>query len=309
MCLVSFILPAYKARFLAQAIASILAQRFSDFELVIVDDASPEDLKIIVDTFTDPRIRYYRNVENIGGRDLVAQWNHCIGYAKGEYIVLAADDDLYHPNYLQACMELAFAYPDAALVRSRVAVIDEENKLLAVDGLTPEYCSKHAFLYYWLRATVFTCIGNYMFKRRVLQEKGFVNFPSAFCSDAATAIMMAENGVTNTQEMLFSFRISSIHLSSSKAQLERKLLANTQFYKWLLALNYQPPGEELDLFFFKQNSRAYIYDKCVYDYYNQVIKFLPWYKFAMIWDAELLSTKDKWMMLGRFIINKVVKRK
>ncbi len=306
MPLVSFILPAYKARFLAEAIASILAQRVPHWELVIIDDASPEDLKAIVDTFADPRIRYYRNAKNIGGRDLVEQWNHCISYAAGEYLVLAADDDIYHPDYLKTCLDLAATYPDVNLIRARVAVIGEKNELLNIDGSTPTYCSKHAFLYYWLRATVFTCIGNYMFKTNALKDKGFVNFPSAFCSDAATAILLAEDGVANTQDMLFSFRISGIHLSSSKAQLDKKLEANTQFYSWLLDLNYERPIDELTAFFYKENNKSYIYSKCVYDYYNQVIKFLPWYKFSAIWDCQLLSTKDKWKMFARFTVNKLL---
>ena len=74
----SFVLPAYKACFFREAIESILNQTYSEFELIIVNDASPEDLDSIVNSYSDERIRYYRNKENIGGRDLVAQWNECL---------------------------------------------------------------------------------------------------------------------------------------------------------------------------------------------------------------------------------------
>ena len=50
--LFSFVLPAYKAQFLQEAVASILNQTYQNLELVIVDDASPEDLKSIVNMFT-----------------------------------------------------------------------------------------------------------------------------------------------------------------------------------------------------------------------------------------------------------------
>ena len=78
----SFVLPAYKARFFREALDSILAQTYKDFELIIVNDASPEDLDSIVKSYDDPRIRYYVNEHNIGGKDLVAQWNHCLEYAE-----------------------------------------------------------------------------------------------------------------------------------------------------------------------------------------------------------------------------------
>ena len=59
----SFVLPAYKARFFREAIESILNQTYSEFELIIVNDASPEDLDSIVNSYSDERIRYYRNKE------------------------------------------------------------------------------------------------------------------------------------------------------------------------------------------------------------------------------------------------------
>lgn len=70
MCKYTFLLPAYKAKYLGLAIKSILAQTYRDFKLVIVDDASPEDLKSIVDTFSDRRVTYLRNKVNLGGRNL-----------------------------------------------------------------------------------------------------------------------------------------------------------------------------------------------------------------------------------------------
>ncbi|MCL8000899.1 hypothetical protein M8994_22165, partial [Brucella sp. 21LCYQ03] len=153
------------------------------------------------------------------------------------------------------------------------------------------------------------CIGNYMFKRNAIVEKKFIDFPSAFCSDAATVIDLAENGVASTKEMLFNFRISSIHLSSSKQHLEKKLTANSLFYQWLLELAYVLPKKPLEQFYFQSNNRNYILEKCAYDYYNQVIKHLPWYKIHKITECKLISGKKKAVMAARFIINKLLKPK
>ena len=61
----SFVLPAYKATFFKEAIDSILAQTYKEFELIIVNDASPDDLDSIVNSYSDSRIRYYVNEQNI----------------------------------------------------------------------------------------------------------------------------------------------------------------------------------------------------------------------------------------------------
>ncbi|HFK5546684.1 TPA: glycosyltransferase family 2 protein [Elizabethkingia anophelis] len=306
--MVSFILPAYKAKFLAQAIQSILNQSETNFELVIIDDASPENIKQIVDSFSDERITYYRNNVNIGGKSLVDQWNHCIKYAKGDYIVLAADDDLYHIDFLDKCLSLAKEYPQVDIIRTGVRQIDESNNLIGIDGILPEYCSKYQFLYYWINATAFTCIGNYMFKTEVLTQKKFIDFPYAFCSDAASCIAMAENGIANTAEMLFDFRISSIHLSSSKNHLIPKLKATTLFYTWLMNLNYSLPTNELDQFCYSNTQRDTLYAKCKYDYYNQVIKYLPFSKLDYIKKCELLNLKDKLVMGIRYFVNKILNK-
>ena len=125
----SFVLPAYKARFFREAIDSILAQTYKDFELIIVNDASPEDLDSIVNSYNDSRIRYYVNEQNIGGKDLVSQWNHCLEYAKGEYIILASDDDVYFPQYIEKMVALVQKYPEVNVFRPRVQRIDEKGEI------------------------------------------------------------------------------------------------------------------------------------------------------------------------------------
>ena len=63
----SVAIPAYKPQFLKEAIESVQAQSFTDWELIIVDDCSPADLRSIVAPFLlDSRISYYRNEKNFG---------------------------------------------------------------------------------------------------------------------------------------------------------------------------------------------------------------------------------------------------
>jgi glycosyltransferase involved in cell wall biosynthesis len=303
------VLPAYKAAFLKQAIDSILAQTYTCFELIIVNDASPDNLDEIVSSYKDERIRYYRNDANRGGRNLVDQWNHCIGFAKGDYIVLAADDDLYHPNFLKTCVELAGQYPLADLIRARAELINMDGELLGVDTLLPEYCSQCNFLYNWMMGLYIVCIGNYMFKASVLKEKKFIDFPCGYGSDTATTVMMAEHGVANTKEMLFAFRLSSIHLSASAAHYKEKIKANTMLFLWLQKLDpARFDNDKYEDYYYRYLNGERFYSKCKYDYYNLVIKYLSLWEFYCIKDCELLRSRDKFVMLFRFLFDKFFKR-
>ena len=107
----SIVIPAYKNNFLSEAIKSVLNQTYLDFELIIVDDCSPEDLKTVVDQFNDKRIQYYRNKKNCGAINVVDNWNICLSLCNGEYIICMGDDDLILPNCLEEYAKLMAKYP------------------------------------------------------------------------------------------------------------------------------------------------------------------------------------------------------
>jgi glycosyltransferase involved in cell wall biosynthesis len=91
-------MPTYKgAAHLRAAIDSVLAQTFADFELVVIDDNSPDDTPAIVATYSDPRIRYLRNERNLGPQ---GNWNRCREEARGRYFKLMPQDDLLAPDCL-----------------------------------------------------------------------------------------------------------------------------------------------------------------------------------------------------------------
>ena len=96
----SFVMPAYKRQFLQQSIESILKQTYTNLELVVVDDASPENLYEVVRQFDDRRLRYERNPENIGAGDLVANWNHCSRFSGFSQTVSVHDAEPVGENSL-----------------------------------------------------------------------------------------------------------------------------------------------------------------------------------------------------------------
>ena len=94
-------IPAFKARFLKECIDSILSQTFNDFELIIINDCSPDEILKIVNEYNDSRIKYYENESNTGAENVIDNWNKCLGLAKGDFFILMGDDDKLEPNYLE----------------------------------------------------------------------------------------------------------------------------------------------------------------------------------------------------------------
>ena len=97
----SIVIPVYNRRdLLIQAVDSCLCQTISDFEVVVSDDGSSEDLRSVVETFRDSRISYYRNDARLG-----ATRNHqqAVSRAQGEYVITLNSDDLVLPS----CLEIA----------------------------------------------------------------------------------------------------------------------------------------------------------------------------------------------------------
>ena len=72
----SILVPVYKSQYLSECIDSILGQTYEDFELIIVNDASPYPIDDIVRTYSDIRIHYFTNTVGYGAVNVVDNWNN-----------------------------------------------------------------------------------------------------------------------------------------------------------------------------------------------------------------------------------------
>ena len=118
-------------RYLAQAVESILAQTFGDFELIISDNASTDDTEEICRRYADqdPRVRYYRQAHNVGA---AANFNRTFELATGRYFKWAAHDDLIEPTYLEKCVEVLEADRGVVLCQSLVAMGPDWGEILEI---------------------------------------------------------------------------------------------------------------------------------------------------------------------------------
>jgi glycosyltransferase involved in cell wall biosynthesis len=130
---VSVLIPTYGyARFLPEAIESVLAQDFTDFELIISDDASPDGSAEIIRRYAtrDPRIRCEIHGRNLG---MVANWNWCLGEARGEYVkYLFGDDRLNSRHTLSRMVTMLENEPRAVLAATGRLILDKDSQATEV---------------------------------------------------------------------------------------------------------------------------------------------------------------------------------
>ena len=97
--LVSIITPSYNtAMFIGETIESVLAQTYSNWELLIVDDCSTDNTDEVVSLYRDPRIHYFKNTKNSGA---AFSRNKALREAKGKWIAFLDSDDLWKPAKLE----------------------------------------------------------------------------------------------------------------------------------------------------------------------------------------------------------------
>lgn len=125
---VSIGMPVYNgAKYIESAIDSILAQTYTDFELIISDNASTDATEEICRRYAaaDPRIRYSRNPTNLGA---APNYNRVIHLARGRYFRHAAHDDILAPTNIERCVEILDRNPDVVLVYPQMVMIDADGK-------------------------------------------------------------------------------------------------------------------------------------------------------------------------------------
>jgi len=142
MKIVSVIIPVYEVeKYIASAVQSVIEQTYQDWELLIIDDASPDRSIEICQQFSDPRIQIICQ-EN---RGLAGARNTGIRHAVGEYIAFLDGDDIWLPQKLEKHIAHLQAHPQTGVSFSQSVFIDEAGKLLGnyqmpqLTGITPAY--------------------------------------------------------------------------------------------------------------------------------------------------------------------------
>lgn len=229
----SVTIPAYKSSFLKECIDSVLSQTYKNYELIIVDDASPQNLDSIICNYSDSPIRYFKNKKGFGAENVVGNWNKCLEYAKGDYIICMGDDDRLLPNCLEEYTRLIRKYPGLGLYHAWSEQIDEDNNILNISLPLPERENTYSFIYARLIGRT-QYIGDFAFERKkLIQDGGFYSLPFGWCSDDMSSFIASiPKGVAHAQIPTYQYRINTQSISSSSHN-RIKMYAIEKEFNWL----------------------------------------------------------------------------
>ncbi len=167
---ISVIIPTYnRAHLIGETIASVLAQTFTDFELVIVDDGSTDDTKSLVGAIDDQRIQYM-HIDNSG--QSVAS-NTGIMAAQGEYMTLLDSDDLWEPNFLEVMYTHLTSQHEHDFCYCNYHYFDEGG-LIFDEFIDFEKRIDGSLFELFMEGTL-VCTGSYLMKREHMIEAGMLD--------------------------------------------------------------------------------------------------------------------------------------
>ena len=243
-------------RFLAEAIESILAQDFPDFEFLILDDGSTDGTADMVRAFAarDWRIRPIIR-EN---RGLVASLNQLLAEARAPIVARMDADDIAHPSRFSTQMAFLAANPDCGVVGSWSRDMDENGGPYTTGGR--DHPVEHdEFLYNIRHGGPLLCHPSVMYRREVVLAQGGYHAAFRHCEDLDLWLRLASSTrMANIPERLIRYRHYLGQVSKRHAT-EQQVGAAIAYEAWRVRsegrpdptahVDRLPPIEELDAFF------------------------------------------------------------
>jgi glycosyltransferase involved in cell wall biosynthesis len=125
---ISVCIPIFNpGEYLGDAIASVLAQSYPDFELILVDDCSNQPIEAEIKGFCDHRIHFERNQRTLG---IPGNWNRCLELARGEFVVIFHQDDYMRPSNLILKSAQLDKHPEVGFIYSNIRRIDNMGRMI-----------------------------------------------------------------------------------------------------------------------------------------------------------------------------------
>ena len=247
---VSVIMPVYNTgKYLAAAIASVLGQTFSDFELIILNDGSTDDSETVVKNFTDPRIIYLKNERNLG---LIATLNTALSQCKGEFIARMDGDDICHSERLAAQLRFLNAHPEISVCGTFFYSLEKKSR-------TKKYLPESS---YEISAEMFfrcpVAHPSVMIRSAVVKKYNLrysEDFPYAEDFELWTRLVMNGEKLANVPEFLLDYRVHQGQITQQKYDLKESTRERV-VEKYLSSFGMVLSKEEWAEFHWMSNGRS-----------------------------------------------------
>jgi glycosyltransferase involved in cell wall biosynthesis len=215
--------------FIREAINSVLAQSFTDWELLVIDDASTDNTKSIVDEYIskDSRIKYFRNEQNLG---IAKTRNRGLELAEGEYIAPLDSDDVWlDKNKLQKQVEFLDINQDYAMLGGGIMHIDANSRHIK-KVLYPVYDSTIRNII--LQFNPFPQ-SSLLYRKRVALGCGGYSESYKICDDYDLWLKMGlEHKFTNIPQVLTGYRVHTTNITHTKRlTTAREILEIVKIYR------------------------------------------------------------------------------
>lgn len=234
----AIVIPAYKIDFFEETLESLARQSCKDFTVYIGNDCSPSNFEELIDRYRDKiDIVYKKYDDNLGGKNLVAQWNRCIQLTQGEpWLWLFSDDDVVG----ESCVELFYRTIKSGgqknLYHFNVKVIDSFGKVIKNAVEYPTIISSEDFFWKKGCAKLDSFVVEYIFSRKVYEQVGgFEKFDLAWGSDIATWCKMGKDGGIHTIQGTYVFwRKSEKNITPdlNHSMAQRKFRIDMDYFLW-----------------------------------------------------------------------------
>jgi glycosyltransferase involved in cell wall biosynthesis len=204
--LISIGIPTYNRAngYLKQAIQASLNQNYPELEIIVSDNCSPDKTEDLVKGFADPRIRYFRQSENIGMNN---NFNFCVRQARGAYFLLLPDDDLIDDDFIDVCMQAANYDTNIGIIRTGTRLINEKNEVIAEYKNRVVGLSTLDFFLGWFAGKTAPYMCSTLFNSGRLKEiGGFHSKHNLFQDVGAEARLVVSNGRVDVHDVKASFR-------------------------------------------------------------------------------------------------------
>jgi glycosyltransferase involved in cell wall biosynthesis len=204
--LVSIGIPTYNRAdsYLAESLTSAIKQTYENIEVIVSDNCSTDNTEMVVKSFNDKRIRYFRQKENIGGPNNSA---FCLHQAKGFYFLQLHDDNLIDNDFIEVCLKSVNYSCDIGVIRTGVRWIDSDGNIIKelpnmASGLATDAYFRAIFS---LKAPMYICSS--LFNTERVREIGGFNSKHNHLEDVMAEVKIATKyGRFDIQEIKASYR-------------------------------------------------------------------------------------------------------
>ena len=234
----AIVIPAYKADFLKETLHSIERQTDQRFNLYIFDDASPFNIKEIIEDSNVPgQTVYHRFDENMGQHSIVRHWERCINTIREEeWIWLFSDDDLMDTNCVSSFYTALEKYPESVAFRFNTDKIADHGEMIRENRFLNEF-NAVSFLNQKLTYNQESYIVETIFSKQVHERIGGIpDLPMAWASDDLFTVKLALEGRIHViEDSLVYWRYSDKNISGSvnRKSATLKLKASRYFVHWI----------------------------------------------------------------------------